>query len=349
MDRLLAQLGMPSRSAVGAATLQASLHTWQGRVTPAPPFDLAQTLRVLAVSASVRDGLRAELDGSLTGGLSLDQRVVVFSLSPTTDAGLSLTLTGALPWTPPSIARATTAVDHFLALSDELPPFYALAAADPAFAPVVAAFHGYHPTRFPSAFEAACWAVLTQHNHMSIAGKMKRDLTHALGGSITLDGGDAFAAFPTPAQMAATSPQQLLATLKNEQRSIYLYGLAHAFRDSDTGLLTDAPYAEAEAWLRTIPGIGPWSAQFTLLRGVGRTDGPVTVDAPLLRAMVEVYGHDLVADAAQAKRLAESYRPHYVHWAHYLRVHSWLARKARGRRRQVTPAPATARAGAAEG
>lgn len=337
---------MPSRLAAGqAATVPASPNVWHGAITPAPPFDLAQTIRVLEVSASVRDGLRSGPDGSLTGAVGLEERLVVFTLRPQADGHLAVTLVGALNWTDVLAERAIAAVDHFLALSEDLRPFYALAAQDAAFAPVVTTYHGYHPTRFPSPFEAACWAILTQHNHMSIAGKMKRDLMHALGRSITL-GDDSYVMFPTPRQMAAASPELLLATLKNEQRAMYLYGLAHAFRDADPVVLTAEPYAEAEAWLRTIPGIGPWSAQFTLLRGVGRTDGPVTVDAPLLRAMVEVYGHDLVADTAQAKRLAESYRPHHVHWAHYLRVHSWLARKARGRRRQVAPAPVGARASA---
>lgn len=311
------------------------------------PFDLAQTLRVLAVSTSVRDVLRAEPDGGLTGALGLGEQAIVYTLAPEPAGELALTLTGALAWTDDAIRAAVAMVDHFLALTEDLTPFYALASQDAAFAPVVASFHGYHPTRFPSPFEAACWAILTQHNHMSIAGKMKRDLTHALGSAVTV-GDDTYAVFPTAGQLAAASPELLLVTIKNEQRAMYLYGLAHAFRDADPRLLTDAPYAEAEAWLRTIPGIGPWSAQFTLLRGVGRTDGPVTVDAPLLRAMVEVYGHDLVTDTAQAKRLAESYRPHHAHWAHYLRVHSWLARKTRGRRQQVMPAPSQARSGGPE-
>ena len=160
---------------------------------------------------------------------------------------------------------------------------------------------------------------------------------------MTADGTEHLA-FPAAQQLAAASPEHLLAVLKNEQRAMYLYGVAHAFIDGEAHL-SSGSYAEAEAWLRTIPGVGPWSAQFTLLRGAGRTDGPITVDGPLLRAMVEVYGHDLVEDTTQARRLAESYAPHHVHWAHYLRIKSWLARKQRGRRKQVVivPAPATAR------
>jgi DNA-3-methyladenine glycosylase II len=238
---------MPPRAAVGAAApITVSPKAWRGTITPTPPFDLAQTIRVLEVSTSVREGFRTEPDGSLTGAVGVAEHVVVFTLTPKSDGDLTVTLTGALAWTDVTSARAIAAIDHFLALSEDLRPFYAMAAQDPAFAPVISAYHGYHPTRFPSPFEAACWAILTQHNHMSIAGKMKRDLMHTLGNSITL-GDDSYVMFLTARQLASASPELLLATLKNEQRAMYLYGLAHAFRDGDPSVLTAAPYDDATA------------------------------------------------------------------------------------------------------
>ena len=316
------------------------LHTWHGPAPATPPFDLAHTVAILAVSTATRDTLRPDGDGGLIGALNVDGRAIAFAVTADNDASatVDVRLHSGAAWARDGLSRALAALDHTLALSDDLAPFYAQAAHDEPFAPVLAALHGYHPTRFPTAFEAACWAVLTQHNHMTVAAKMRRDLLHAFGPSLAVAGVE-HVAFPSPSHLASAEPGHLLAVLRNEQRAIYLYGLAHAFLGDQEAFLGQATYAEAETWLRTLGGIGPWSAQFTLLRGAGRTDGPVLVDAPLLRAMVEVYGHDLASDLAQAQRLAESYRPWHVPWAHYLRVRSWLARKARGRRTAVAAVP----------
>ncbi|GEM_PF-291877 len=321
-------------------TTRAHLHTWHGAAATTSPFDLAHTVAVLAVSTATRDTLRPDAGGGLIGALNVDGRAIAFAVTAANDASatVDVRLHSGAAWGPDGLSHALAALDHTLALTDDLAPFYTQAAQDEAFAPVLAAFHGYHPTRFPTAFEAACWAVLTQHNHMTVAAKMRRDLLHAFGPNLTVEGAE-HVAFPSPSHLAAAEPGHLLAVLRNEQRAIYLYGLAHAFLGDQEAFLGQATYAEAETWLRTLGGIGPWSAQFTLLRGAGRTDGPVLVDAPLLRAMVEVYGHDLASDRTAAQRLAERYRPWHVHWAHYLRVRSWLARKARGRRTAVAAAP----------
>lgn len=78
------------------------------------------------------------------------------------------------------------------------------------------------------------------------------------------------------------------------------------------------------AWLRELPGIGPWSTMFILLRGFGRSDAPLqigttaTFDRELLTAAQRVYGAPLTAP--QLAEIIEQYDGWRGYWGHYLRV-----------------------------
>ena len=72
-----------------------------------------------------------------------------------------------------------------------------------------------------------------------------------------------------------------------------------------------------ERFLLSLPGIGPGSATFVLIRGLGRMDR-LSDDAELLRAATSVYGHEV--DADEAAVLASRYAPMPGYWAHYLRA-----------------------------
>ena len=84
------------------------------------------------------------------------------------------------------------------------------------------------------------------------------------------------------------------------------------------------PTAELGAWLQALPGIGPWSAGFILLRGFGRADAPLplgateTSDRELLQAGRAAHGTGLTP--TDLERIAERYGAHRGSWGHYLRV-----------------------------
>ena len=68
-----------------------------------------------------------------------------------------------------------------------------------------------------------------------------------------------------------------------------------------------------------LPGIGPWSAMFVMIRGLGRTDEMPT-EKEFLRAAARVYGGAL--DEKALVQLSDRYGPWRGYWAHYLRADS---------------------------
>jgi DNA-3-methyladenine glycosylase II len=252
----------------------------------------------------------------------IGEQPVVFRVAGTGSADaprLEYMLFAEAPITPEVQAAATDRIAFYLSLDDDLRPFYAIGEVDPAFAPVVRQLYGYHQVKFLTPFENAAWAILSQRNPMPVAQKQKQALAVRFGGTLTVDGVP-YTAFPTPAQLAGVAPATLREVVGNERRAEYLAAAARAFSTVDESWLRAAPYAEVEAWLRGIKGIGAWSAEFILLRGLGRLDRVPLTEERLIAAVSHRYGNGQALPPAEVERIAAGYGPWQGYWAHYLRA-----------------------------
>ncbi len=298
------------------------LHTATGEIAATPPFDFAQSLRFLGLFAPTRCEQALE-EMALTKAVGVAGRTVVFRVEAAgtvEDPRLAYTLHAAEPLGPAVEGAARDRIAFYLSLADDLRPFYARAADDPPFAPTVRRLYGYHQVKFPTPFENACWAILSQRTPPVVARRLKDALTAHFGGALTVAGA-VRRAFPEAAALAAAGPNCLAALLGNGRKAAFLASAGAAFARADEGWLRTAPYDEVEAWLRRIDGIGPWSATFVLLRGLGRMEriAPAS-EREFLAAVSRVYGDGKSLTAAEARRIAERYGPWQGYWAHYLRV-----------------------------
>lgn len=119
--------------------------------------------------------------------------------------------------------------------------------------------------------------------------------------------------FPTAAELAARGPAELAAIGLPAARAATLHALARAFSG---GPLREPPGDPERfaAVLRTIPGIGEWSAQYLVLRGLHHPDAFPAGDLVLRKAL-----GGLGPRAVTAR--AEGWRP----WRAYAAMHLWTA------------------------
>ena len=194
-----------------------------------------------------------------------------------------------------------------------------MAEQDLQFWPIVQDLFGYHPVRFQSPFEAAVWAILSQRNRMATARNMYRRLVRRFGYEADLDE-ITYWAFPEPQDIAGCSEGDVAFVARNLRRGEFLIDAARAFALVPPDFLTNAEYAEVEAWLLGINGIGPWSASFILLRGLGRSQTVPLPDRNMLEAASRLYGEGLTLSAEEVLRIGQKYHPWQGYWAHYLRI-----------------------------
>jgi DNA-3-methyladenine glycosylase II len=298
-----------------------SIHTVAGRLTPAAPFDFAQTLRFAEDFTPAR-GEQRVAENTLTKAIMVQGRPTGFHVANvgTVDApALDYALYGAQPFTPDLVAASEDRLRFYLSLDDDLTHFYQIARDDPAMAPIIEHRYGLHQIKFPTPFENAAWAILTQRTPIPVARIVKDRLTQRYGGSIRVEGqveGETIWAFPDAQALAAADPAELAGLIRNERKTACLAAASSAFATVDERWLRSGDYDEVEAWLRAIPGIGAWSAGFILIRGLGRIER-VTANEPLLEA-ARAYGEPITP--TRVDELTARYGDTAGYWAFYLRA-----------------------------
>ena len=183
-------------------------------------------------------------------------------------------------------------------------------AADPALAPLVRRTPGRRVPGAVDGAELAARAVLGQQVSVAGARTLAGRLTSALGEPLP----DALAdeqlthAFPTAAAIAAADPAGLPLT---RARAHALRALCGAVAD---GTLALDPGAERDATrerLLTLPGIGPWTAEYVAMRALGDPDAFPATDLGVKKAL-ERLGYDADPDR---------WRP----WRAYAVQHLWAS------------------------
>lgn len=297
------------------------MHHHSGTLHPVPPFDFAQTLAFLGDFPPL-SGEQTIADLALTKAIIVAGRVIGFTARATgtvEEPRLDYTLTAREPLDAATIAAAEDRLTFFLGLGDDLRPFYAIGRVDPAFAPIIDHLYGYHQIKFPTPFENACWAILTQRTPMAIAVRQKAALTARYGETLSLDDTD-YAAFPDAARLAAAGPEALTEFVGTARRADYLYSAAEAFAAVDERWLRSAPWEEVERWLSGIKGIGAWSAVFILIRGLGRMAALPHSEKRHNAIVSRLYLDGQPATDEAIARIAAPYGEWRGYWAHYLRA-----------------------------
>jgi DNA-3-methyladenine glycosylase II len=297
-----------------------TLSTASGKLTPVAPFDFAKSLEFLGHFRPAMGEQHIDKE-SLTKAASFNGQCVVFQVRSlgTLDAPeLAYSLFSDAEISDALHEAARDQIAFFLSLNDDLRPLYERGQADPDFVPVIQRLYGYHQVKFPTPFENACWAILSQRNPMSAAHNMKERLAQHFGGSLTVEG-QTFRAFPEPFQLALPPTDELNGVIRNIRKAECISDVARAFDTLDPMWLRTGPYDEVKAWLLSLKGIGAWSSAFILLRGLGRTEQIPPEEKWLLDAARKVYGRDTLT-YIDLNRLANHYGEHQGYWGHYLRA-----------------------------
>jgi DNA-3-methyladenine glycosylase II len=232
----------------------------------------------------------------------------------------------------PLARRAARDLEQMFCLDVDGSGFAALGEDDHVVGALQEQFAGLRPVLFYTPYEAAAWTIISQRIRMTQAATIKARLGNELG---------EHGAFPAPARLAQLSaPQPGLTTRKIDQ----LQTLAAAAQDGAISRqqLRTMTYPDGLAHLQQLPGIGPFSAELILIRGVGHPDVLPDHDTRLHQAIRSAY--NTTADAA-IRSITDGWRP-YRAWVALL-LRAWREAEtneiARGRRStaRLTPPDGT--------
>jgi DNA-3-methyladenine glycosylase II len=170
----------------------------------------------------------------------------------------------------------------------DLRPFYQLTVKHPRLSSVVSRFRGLKPIRPGSLFEMAVVAVAEQHISLAAAYRIRSRLTQSFGDHI-----DGLWAFPAAERLAQASLDELQDCGLSRRKCEYVSELAKRIVQGSLNLATLKRMSDdqARSLIMEQRGFGRWSADYILIRGLGRMDC-VPVDDLAVRTIVGTYFGD---------------------------------------------------------
>ncbi len=160
-----------------------------------------------------------------------------------------------------------TYIQEWFDLDNDLTPFYEMANTDPLLKIPAQKYSGLRVIGIPDLFEALCWGVLGQQINLAFAYTLKRQFVESFGDSIEWNG-KKYWIFPPYERIAQLTPTDLAAIKMTVKKSEYIIGIARlmACGELSKEQLMKMNFKEAEKSLIKIRGIGPWTANYVLMR-----------------------------------------------------------------------------------
>jgi DNA-3-methyladenine glycosylase II len=155
----------------------------------------------------------------------------------------------------------------------DLKPFYKLAACDPRLRVLVDEFRGIKPPQFPTVFEAVANGIACQQLSLLVGILLLSRLAHKVGTASESTKGPQHA-FPDPIDFSGVKVESLKPLGFSANKSRVLIDISSAIRERRLNLesLVELDNQVAIERLVELKGIGRWTAEYVLLRGLGRLD-----------------------------------------------------------------------------
>jgi len=167
----------------------------------------------------------------------------------------------------------TRLLEMMLGLNRKLQGFYRIAKKDTHLAPLMTQFKGLKPPRFPTIFEALVNAISCQQLSLDAGLQIQNRFAQYVGKKMSGTEGT-FYAFPIPKDVAECSVTELKKLGFSTNKCKTLIDLASRIVADETlfNNLENISNDDIVKFLCQFKGIGRWSAEYVLLRGLGKIE-----------------------------------------------------------------------------
>jgi AraC family transcriptional regulator of adaptative response / DNA-3-methyladenine glycosylase II len=190
--------------------------------------------------------------------------------------------------------------------------------ADPRLRPLIDQLPGLRVPGAIDGFEIAVRAILGQQISVVAARTITGRLALMTGEPLREVVGSIGVAFPQPEAVASSSLEGLGVPAS---RAATLIGLAQAICNGELDLSADADRDATRAALLALRGVGPWTADYVAMRGLGDRDAFLASDLVVRQVLGDADGP---VSVRQAEERSQAWRP----WRAYAVAHLWTSAPA---------------------
>ena len=213
-------------------------------------------------------------------------------------------------------------ITRMLGLEQDISGFEQAIAEHPQMGPLVERQRGLRVPVATSPFEALVWAVIGQQISVQAAISIRRRFIQAVG----LQHPRGLWCHPDAQRVASASSDTLRQAGLSSAKVRTLHAASQAILNGDLTLASNLDTLSAHALheqLVAIRGIGPWTADYTLLRGYGWLDGSLHGDAAVRRALRTLLEHESPVRPEHAREWLMAFSP----WRALAAAHLWASQK----------------------
>lgn len=203
-------------------------------------------------------------------------------------------------------AMADEALHNILGLRIDPAPFMARAGDDALLGAVARRNPGLRIVQSATIFEALTWAIIGQQINLTFAIALRRTFILQAGRRHS----SGLWCYPEARQVAALDVADLTSRKFSRSKAATLLRVARMVDAGELSLARGDDIADASAALLAVKGIGPWTVNYTLLRGYGYADCSLHGDVAIRAALQQLLGEEAKPDMARTEALLARYRPH---------------------------------------
>ena len=231
------------------------------------------------------------------------------------------TLEAPGPLPADAAARAHAHLLRLLGLHRDPGPFERRVSASPLLAPLIEGRRGLRIPQVPDPFDALAWVIVGQQITLNFAFTLRERLVQRTG----TPAGDGLYTPPSAEAVANLEVEDLAGEQFSRRKAEYLIGAARRVAAGELPLdrLAAGSAVRMESELLAVRGLGPWSANYLMMRCFGFEDCLPVGDAGLTKGLERFFGLPARPDVDATRELMQPFAP-YRSWATF---HLWQTLK----------------------
>lgn len=210
-------------------------------------------------------------------------------------------------------------ITWMLGADDDLEKFYKIGLKNKKFGQIIKNLYGLRPPKTPTVFEALIIAITEQQIALPVALSIRKRLVEKYGDSLTIKG-QKYYAFPTPEALAKAKPEEIRQLKFTTRKAEYIVGVAQKVASGEINL------EEMKGWkkekvmetLTEIRGLGPWTVEYLMCRGMGRYEALPASDIGLRSSLTKYLDRKERVTGEEVREFLKPFGQHQGYAAFYL-------------------------------
>ena len=207
------------------------------------------------------------------------------------------------------IKLAKETIGNLLNLDFDLTSFYEQIKTDEVMKHITRRLWGLKSLTTPTVFEALVDSIIEQQISIKVATAIENKLIRKFGDNLNLEG-ERYYAYPTPQKLASADVEQIRQCGLSYRKADYIKGISTLVVNGELDLeklKNCSDMDEIINELDTVRGVGLWTAELTMLRGMQKFDAFPADDLGLRRAISRYYIIGETISSLQARKTAENW------------------------------------------